>query len=253
MKNIKKILVFLFIACWQLNAEPLTENLVSLKTSLQELLNPLATESIPESGICPKIPVGTEKIYSINGFTIHVAHTSLLNIKNVDAIVNAANPQMTHGGGLSGAIFDAASPPKGKMLNDYISKHFERGIKPGQAVIVPAFNLAETNNIQFIIFAVGANFGLKNATPEQLRNAYFNSLLVANLSDLTSIAFPPISASIYRGKKSLREIAQIGFEGIMQYIHTPRSSNSVKKIIIACYTRNEFDVFIDAIDNYMRA
>lgn len=252
MKNIKIALILLCIVNWQLNADTLTDNLELLKNSLHELLTSLGEEPIPKAEV-HTTHSGKERTYSINGFTIHVIHTSLLNIKNVDAIVNAANPKMAHGGGLSSAIFNAASPPRGKKLSDYISMNFPKGINFGEAAIIPAFDLTKSNNVQYIIFAVGANFNLKGATPNQLKNAYHNSLLLANTNRLSSIAFPPLSASIYRGPKSIYEIAQTGFDGIMRYIKNPPHDNSLKTIIIACFKHNEFDAFINAIDQYFQA
>ena len=54
----------------------------------------------------------------------------------VDAIVNAANTDLLMGGGVCGAIFKAAGPSELQAACDKLAP-----IKPGEAVIPPAFNL----------------------------------------------------------------------------------------------------------------
>ena len=64
----------------------------------------------------------------------------------VDAIVNAANPGLTMGGGVCGAIFQAAGPDKLQRACSKIAP-----IKTGEAAITPGYDLPA----KFIIHAAG--------------------------------------------------------------------------------------------------
>ena len=106
----------------------------------------------------------------------------------VDAIVNAANEQLTPGGGVCGAIHRAAGP-------ELASACRELGVCPtGEARITPGFNLPA----RFVIHAVGPIwYGGSAGEAEQLANSYRGSLRLAQEHGLQSIAFPAISTGIY--------------------------------------------------------
>jgi len=108
----------------------------------------------------------------------------------VDAIVNAANTDLQEGGGVCGAIFEAAGA---MSLQAACSKLAP--IKTGEAVITPGFDLAA----KFIIHAAGPVY--KNYDKEQnarlLHAAYMNSLKLAVDNNCESIAFPLISSGVY--------------------------------------------------------
>ena len=120
--------------------------------------------------------------------TIQIQKISKTNIK-VDAIVNAANSALSHGGGVCGAIFNVAGPSEMARACNAIG-HCDTG----NAVITPGFNLPS----KYVIHAVGPVWqgGDKNE-PKLLYSAYKQSLTVAKENDCHSIAFPLISAGIY--------------------------------------------------------
>ena len=106
-----------------------------------------------------------------------------------DAIVNAANPQLEQGGGVCGAIFQAAGAEKLREACKKIG-----GCKVGEAVITCGFDLPT----KFIIHAVGPVWqGGKNGEQKLLTAAYRNSLELAKSHGLESVAFPLISSGIY--------------------------------------------------------
>src|SRR2546423_969148 len=106
----------------------------------------------------------------------------------VDAIVNAANSELATGGGVCGAIHDAA----GRELARACAR-----VAPcptGEARLTPGFNLPA----RFVIHAVGPVWrGGVAREPELLASAYRRSLEVARAEGLRSIAFPAISTGIY--------------------------------------------------------
>ncbi len=109
---------------------------------------------------------------------------------NVDAIVNAANPQLAMGGGVCGAIFEAAGPAQLQAACDKVAP-----IETGGAAITPGFALPA----QFVIHAAGPVYCQQDAEESErlLRSAYTESLALAAKNDCTSIAFPLISSGIF--------------------------------------------------------
>jgi O-acetyl-ADP-ribose deacetylase (regulator of RNase III) len=106
----------------------------------------------------------------------------------VDAIVNAANPQLAAGGGVCGAIFAAAGPGLGPACAAL------GGAATGDAKVTPAFDLPA----RFVIHAVGPVWrGGSEGEPELLASCYRRVLAVADEIGARRIAVPAISTGIY--------------------------------------------------------
>ena len=106
----------------------------------------------------------------------------------VDAIVNAANEQLTPGGGVCGAIHRAAGPALARACAD------QRPCPTGEARITPGFELPS----KFVIHAVGPVWrGGAAGEADLLASAYRSSLTLADKNGVRSIAFPAISTGIY--------------------------------------------------------
>ena len=108
---------------------------------------------------------------------------------HVDAIVNAANEHLWRGGGVCGAIFEAAGVRKLQDACDEIGH-----CSTGHAVVTPAFALPA----RYIIHAVGPVWsGGLHGEREQLASCYRSSLELAESLDCSSIAFPLLSTGNY--------------------------------------------------------
>ncbi|SDB55506.1 O-acetyl-ADP-ribose deacetylase (regulator of RNase III), contains Macro domain [Pseudobutyrivibrio sp. YE44] len=112
--------------------------------------------------------------------------------QKVDAIVNAANKYLAAGGGICGVIFNKAGV---RELTEACNK-CNLPLRDGEAVITPSFNI---ENCNYIIHAVGPNFGSTPKAFAELYEAYYNSLLLLKKNELHSISFPLISAGIFGG------------------------------------------------------
>lgn len=116
-----------------------------------------------------------------------VWHGDITKLRNC-TIVNAANTSLLGGGGVDGAIHDAAGPD----LREYCRTL--GGCEVADAVVTPAFNLP----CSLIIHTVGPVWhGGRCGECKRLYKAYMNCMDVALINGVRTLAFPCISAGAY--------------------------------------------------------
>ncbi|MGE5544706.1 MAG: macro domain-containing protein [Bacillota bacterium] len=117
-----------------------------------------------------------------------------LTEEDVDAIVNAANERLIHGGGVAGAIVARG----GSVIQEESNRLAP--VPTGEAVITAAGRL----KARWVIHAVGPVYRAGNPhMDELLKSAVCNSLMLAHRRGLRSIAFPAISSGIFGFPKRL--------------------------------------------------
>ena len=118
---------------------------------------------------------------------IEIRKVSITNT-GCEAVVNAANDGLWAGGGVCGAVFNAAGYEElTKACSEY--GHCDTG----SAVITPGFALSK-----YIIHAVGPVWhGGHHGEPQLLYSAYRSSLELCLQNDIHSVAFPLISSGIF--------------------------------------------------------
>jgi O-acetyl-ADP-ribose deacetylase (regulator of RNase III) len=121
----------------------------------------------------------------INNTTIRLVSEDLTE-RDVDAIVNAANSRLQHGGGVAGAIVRKG----GRIIQD----------ESDRIGHVPVGNAAITNagtlKARFVIHAVGPRMG-EGDEDNKLKKAINSVLALAGEKKLRSISVPAISAGIF--------------------------------------------------------
>lgn len=146
-----------------------------------------------------------------------------------DVIVNAANDMLMAGGGVCGAIFDAAGRDELKRECMAIG-----GCRTGHAVMTNGYNLKAKK----IIHAVGPT----NQDPKLLKSAFLSALIVADSNGYNTIGMVPISAGIYGFP--LDECAKIAIEIISNY-----EAKHLKKCYMYCFLDKEYNTFKNELNN----
>ncbi len=159
--------------------------------------------------------------------TILELHVCDITEMDTDAIVNAANASLQLGGGVAGAI-----RRKGGLK---IQEECNRigGTQVGSAVLTTGGNL----NAKYVIHAVGPMYGEEH-DDEKLKNATLNSLILADKTDLKSIAFPAISTGIFRFPKE--RCATIMLSTTRAYLD---GYTHLEKVIFCLYDRDTYTIF----------
>jgi O-acetyl-ADP-ribose deacetylase len=123
--------------------------------------------------------------YVVNQTSIIIKRGDITE-EETEAIVNAANSQLQHGGGVAGAIVRKG----GAVIQEESSRI--GFVETGNAAITSGGNL----RAQYVIHAVGPRLGEGNED-EKLRQATWNSLRLADEGLIKTISFPAISTGIF--------------------------------------------------------
>ncbi len=171
----------------------------------------------------------------IHNTEIEVVHDSMMH-QRVDAVVNAANPTLSDGGGITGIIFKQAGPG----LPAEIKQKYPTGTPTGTAVITGGHNLKQPH----IIHTPGPVWhGGRSGEEKELASSYRSCLEVADENGLKSIAFCSISTGIYGFP--LGKAAPIAFATVRSYLDA-HPETTLERIIFAMYAQEEYDAFSKA-------
>jgi O-acetyl-ADP-ribose deacetylase (regulator of RNase III) len=113
-------------------------------------------------------------------------------LEHVDVIVNAANGDLQHGAGVAAALLRAAGNDWQRESSAHVRRHGPVAV--GGVAVTSAGDL----RARCVVHAVGPVWrGGTHGEEAQLRSAVRNSLRVAHMHELASIALPAISSGIF--------------------------------------------------------
>lgn len=147
----------------------------------------------------------------------------------VDAIVNAANTSLLGGGGVDGAIHDAAGPG---LLEECRTLG---GCPTGEARITRGYNLPARH----VIHTVGPVWkGGTQGEDELLANCYRNSLALALRHGIRTIAFPAISTGAYGFP--IKRAANIAVREVAAFL---RQHPDITSVCFVCFGPDARDIY----------
>ena len=153
--------------------------------------------------------------------------------QETEAIVNAANNELLHGGGVAGAIVKAG----GNIIQEESNK-----IAPillGEAAVTSGGKL----KAKYVIHAASMKLG-ENASEENVRKSILNSFKRAEELGIKTIAFPAIGAGI--AQFPLDRCARISLEIAKEY------ADKFDKIVFVLYNDKAYEAFNRAYQGLTR-
>ena len=154
-----------------------------------------------------------------------------ITVEDVDAIVNAANRQLQHGGGVAKAISDRGGPVIQEESNDLAP------INTGDAVITGAGDLPA----RWVIHAVGPRWG-EGDEDDKLSHTVKSVLEAANIDEygIETLSMPAISTGIY--SFPVDRAAGVIMDAIRKWLDN-NPETRVTEIRLCLFDRQTLDAF----------
>ena len=160
-----------------------------------------------------------------------------ITAEKVDAITNAANEDLMHGGGVAGAISRKGGPLIQKESYEYVKTHGR--VRTGTCGYTSGGKL----DCKYVIHAVGpiwSNKISREANIELLFNAVTSTLKMAEKLDCKSVSIPAISSGIFGFPKPL--CAETFFKAIEKYC-TDVETGSLEDIRLTNFDTETTEIF----------
>jgi O-acetyl-ADP-ribose deacetylase len=122
-----------------------------------------------------------------DGVTLEATVGDITSQPDLDAVVNAANAELTVGGGVAGAIHRAAGPGLDEECRSLAP------IRPGEAVLTSGHDLPNG----WVVHVLGPVHGRDEPAEDLLASCYREALWLADGQGLNSIGFPAVSTGAF--------------------------------------------------------
>lgn len=157
---------------------------------------------------------------------------------SIDAIVNAANSSLMGGGGVDGAIHSAAGVELKEECKQIREQDYPDGLPTGEAVLTGGYDL----DADYVIHTVGPRYSKQEDRDHLLRNAFENSLNVAEENNLSSVAFPAISSGAY-GYPTER-VAEIAKDGVEEF-----EFENIEQVTFCLFSEEDYNVWSEVFND----
>lgn len=156
--------------------------------------------------------------------------------QDTDAIVNAANSSLLGGAGVDGAIHRAAGPA---LLEDCKRVRDRQGPLPtGKAVSTGAGDLP----IKYVIHTVGPIYqDGESGEPQLLADCYRNSIRLADILKIASVAFPSISTGAFG--YPIEDAAPIALRTVVDSLETAKHVRLVRFVL---WGADAYNIYLQA-------
>ena len=171
----------------------------------------------------------------INRVTLELIQDDITGLET-DAIVNAANERLAHGGGVAGAISRRGGPEIQRESDAWVRQHGR--VATGSAAITGGGKLPA----RYVIHAVGPVYDGSPRSAELLAAAVRSSLALADQHDLKSIGLPAISTGIFG--YPLDEAAEVMLSAAVTYL---QGQTNLERVVFCLYGQRAFDAFVAAL------
>ena len=151
----------------------------------------------------------------------------------VEAIVNAANPQLKHGGGVAGAIAGRGGPQIQVESDSWVLEHGP--ISPES----PAYTSGGELPCHYVIHTVGPVWG-EGDEHKKLGAAIMGALKLGDQLAISSISFPAISTGIFGFP--MEQAAVIILRAFQDYFEDYPDSN-LEVVRLTIFDQESLDIF----------
>ncbi|MFO7769701.1 MAG: macro domain-containing protein [bacterium] len=139
----------------------------------------------------------------VEGTTIELTRGDIASQEDLEAVVNAANAELRTGGGVAGALHQAAGAGLAEECRPLAP------IGPGEAVITSGHLLPN----RWVIHTLGPVYGRDEPSDRLLADCYRRSLELAEENEIVSVGFPALSTGAFG--YPVEEAARIAMETVV--------------------------------------
>jgi O-acetyl-ADP-ribose deacetylase (regulator of RNase III) len=161
-----------------------------------------------------------------------------ITMETVDAIVNAANNRLQHGGGVAGVIVRAAGPVIQRESDRWVQEHGP--VSHAEPAVTSSGRLP----CKYVIHAVGPVWG-EGHEDDKLTDAVRGSLQVADRLRLETIALPALSTGIFGFPKA--RAARVILAAIRGYLETAENSR-LSRVRLVLFDPPSVEAFLEVFD-----
>lgn len=160
-----------------------------------------------------------------------------ITTQDTESVVNAANKALSPGGGVSGAIHRAAGTDLWEECKTL------GGCNTGEAKLTKGYNL----KAKYVIHTVGPVYSNSKSDPEDLRDCYKNSLLLASRNKIKSVSFPSISTGIFG--YPVKEASRVALKTITNFLEEHPEIELVRMVL---FTEDYYGIYKASLDKILK-
>lgn len=155
--------------------------------------------------------------------------------QETEAVVNAANKRLAPGGGVAGAIHNAAGPDLWKECKRI------GGCETGKAKITNGYDLTA----DYIIHTVGPIYHGSTEDPKLLASCYRESLKLAEEKGIKSVSFPALSTGAFG--YPTEKAADVAIKTVAEYLS---SGSEISLVRFVLYDEKSLKIHKETINSF---